>query len=228
MSFLKHAALSTLPLFAITLLAVALLSVTEPSAAADQSDSSETKSLIVAGGCFWCVESDFDHVKGVVATTSGYAGGKMQNPTYKNHRGHREVLKIDYDPAKTDYNTLVTTFLRTIDPIDPRGQFCDRGHSYTTAIHAATDEERTTAEAALNAAADQLGKKLAVAIEGPVKFWRAEDYHQNYWQSQTLQLTRFGLVTRATAYKGYRRDCGREARVKKVWGSDAYRGVERH
>lgn len=189
-------------------------------------DDAETKSLVIAGGCFWCVESDFDHVDGVVSTVSGYAGGRMQNPTYKNHRGHREVVRVEYDPTKTDFETLVHTFLRTIDPFDARGQFCDRGHSYTVAIHTADEEQRKIAEQEIRKAAEQLDREIAVEIEGPAKFWPAEDYHQNCYQSDTLTLTRFGLVTRAKAYKGYRRDCGRDARVRKVWGTDAYAGVK--
>jgi peptide-methionine (S)-S-oxide reductase len=186
-----------------------------------------TRSLVVAGGCFWCVESDFDHVDGVVATTSGYAGGEMQNPTYRNHGNHREVVKVDYDDTETDYRTLVTTFLRTIDPTDPGGQFCDRGHSYTTAIHAANDKEAAIARDAVADAERQLGQKVVTEVEGPVTFWKAEDYHQNYYKSQVRQLTRFGYVTRASAYKGYRKGCGRDQRVHEVWGDQAYKGVHK-
>ena len=187
----------------------------------------EVKSLVVAGGCFWCVESDFDKVAGVVGTTSGYAGGTMENPTYRNHSGHREVVKIDYDSTVTDYATLVATFLRTIDPTDGDGQFCDRGHSYTPAIHAATPEELAAAMAAVADAQLTIGGPLAIPVEGAVRFWEAEDYHQNYWQSQEKQLTRFGLVTRAEAYKGYREGCGRDRRVRQVWGDEAYKGVDK-
>ena len=187
----------------------------------------ETRSLVVAGGCFWCVESDFDKVAGVLGTTSGYAGGKMENPTYRNHSGHREVVRIDYDDTVTDYATLVATFLRTIDPTDGAGQFCDRGHSYSPAIHAATPEEMAAAIAAVADAQLTIGGPLAVPVEGAVKFWEAEDYHQNYWQSQEKQLTRFGIVTRAEAYKGYREGCGRDRRVRQVWGEEAYKGVDK-
>jgi peptide-methionine (S)-S-oxide reductase len=158
-----------------------------------------TKSLVVAGGCFWCVESDFDHMDGVIATTSGYAGGDMQNPTYRDHGNHREAVKVDYDDTKTDYRTLITQFLRTIDVTDAGGQFCDRGHSYTTAIHAADAEEAKIARAAIAEAEQQLGHKIVTPVEGPAQFWKAEDYHQNYYLSQVRQLTRFGFVTRAEA-----------------------------
>ncbi|MCR9121503.1 MAG: peptide-methionine (S)-S-oxide reductase MsrA [Phyllobacteriaceae bacterium] len=187
----------------------------------------ETRSLIVAGGCFWCVESDFDHVAGVVSTTSGYAGGEMQNPTYRNHGRHREVVKIDYDSSVTDYRTLIDIFLRTVDPLDAGGQFCDRGRSYETAIHAANDAEKAAALEAVNVASQTLGQTVVTPVEGPVTFWEAEDYHQDYYLSQERQLTRFGYVTRAEAYKGYRKGCGRDERVKQIWGAEAYRGVDK-
>lgn len=188
----------------------------------------ETKSLIVAGGCFWCVESDFDKMQGVTSTTSGYGGGDMANPTYRNHGNHREVVKVEYDSDVTDYKTLVTNFLRTIDPTDGGGQFCDRGRSYTPAIHAMTPDEKAAADAAVADAAAALGQKLAVPVEGAANFTIAEEYHQDYYKSQVKQLTRFGLVSRAEAYKGYRKGCGRDARVKQVWGDMAYTGVAGH
>jgi peptide-methionine (S)-S-oxide reductase len=203
--------------FALSVSAAAMLAAAPVQA--------ETKSLVVAGGCFWCVESDFDHVAGVVGTTSGYAGGRMQNPTYRKHGKHREVVKIDYDSNVTDYATLVSIFLRTVDPTDPDGQFCDRGRSYSTAIHAATQEEVAAAKAAVVAGEQALGRDIVTPVEGAVTFWEAEDYHQNYHQSHEKQLTRFGLVTRAKAYKGYRKACGRDARVKQLWGDQAYSGV---
>lgn len=185
----------------------------------------ETKSLVVAGGCFWCVEKDFDHVEGVVATTSGFAGGRMQNPTYRNHGNHREVVKIDYDATVTDYRTLVDIFLRTIDPLDAGGQFCDRGRSYETAIHAANDAEKQAALEAVNAASQALGQPIVTPVEGPATFWQAEDYHLDYYLSDERILTRFGYVTKAEAYRGYRAGCGRDQRVREIWGDQAYQGV---
>lgn len=190
-----------------------------------------TKSLaetaLFAGGCFWCVESDMDGVKGVTDTVSGYAGGTSADPTYKTYErgGHREVVRVEFDPAVVSYGALVRTFLRTIDPTDGGGQFCDRGHAYSPAIHALNDGQKAEAEAAIAEASAALGKTLAVPVEGAAKFWPAEDYHQNYYKSQVRQLTRFGLVTRARAYKGYRKGCGRDARVKAVSGDAAYTGV---
>ncbi|WP_349362995.1 MAG: peptide-methionine (S)-S-oxide reductase MsrA [Roseitalea porphyridii] len=187
----------------------------------------ETRSLVVAGGCFWCVEADFDKVAGVVGTVSGYAGGEMDNPTYRNHGRHREVVRIDYDPSVTDYRTLVEIFLRTIDPLDAGGQFCDRGRSYETAIHAANDAEKQAAIEAVNEASQVLGQPIVTPVEGPVTFWQAEDYHQNYYKSEESVLTRFGIITRADAYVKYRDACGRDERVREIWGDQAYRGVEK-
>lgn len=185
----------------------------------------ETKSLIVAGGCFWCVEKDFEHVKGVIKAESGYAGGDKVNPTYRSHKGHREVVKITYDSNAVDYKTLVDTFLRSIDVVDGGGQFCDRGYAYSPALHAADANEKAIAQASLDEAKSILGQELAVELEGPVKFWIAEDYHQNYYKSQEKQLTRFGILTRADAYERYRKACGRDKRVKQLWGSEAYVNV---
>ncbi len=190
--------------------------------------SAESKSLVVAGGCFWCVESDFDHVVGVTDTVSGYGGGTLENPTYRNHGNHREVVKITYDPAVTDYETLVTTFIRTIDPTDGGGQFCDRGRSYAPAIHASTDEEMAIAEKIVADAAAALDRELAIPVEGTATFYEAEDYHQNYWQGTGKKLTRFGVISQGDAYKKYRNACGRDQRVKRIWGDQAYAGVTPH
>lgn len=190
--------------------------------------NAESKSLVVAGGCFWCVESDFDHVVGVTGTVSGYGGGTQSNPTYRNHGNHREVVEITYDSNLTDYETLVTTFIRTIDPTDGGGQFCDRGHSYSPAIHAKNDAERAIAEKVVAEAAAQLGKKLAIPVEGEAQFHVAEDYHQNYWQGTGKKLTRFGVISQGDAYKKYRNACGRDQRVKALWGGQAYAGVTPH
>lgn len=190
----------------------------------------ETQSAIFAGGCFWCVEADFDKVPGVVATTSGYAGGKTKNPTYQNYSsgGHREVVKIDFDPAKVSYATLVDAFFHSVDPTDAGGQFCDRGESYSTAIYALTPEQAKIAEQGKAAANKALGGKVVTPILGAVTFWPAEEYHQNYYRSPVHTLTRFGYVSRADAYKGYREGCGRDQRVKQVWGSTAYVGIPGH
>ncbi|HMQ57115.1 MAG TPA: peptide-methionine (S)-S-oxide reductase MsrA [Rhizobiaceae bacterium] len=187
----------------------------------------QAETALFAGGCFWCVEADFDSVPGVTATTTGYAGGKVANPTYKTYGkgGHREVVRIEFDPSVVSYAQLVAIFLRTIDPTDAGGQFCDRGRAYSTAIHALDERQRKAAEQAVKDARKLLGAKVATAVEGAARFWKAEQYHQEYYRSNVRQVTRFGIVTRATAYKGYRKNCGRDARVRKVWGQEAYKGA---
>ncbi|WP_157014549.1 peptide-methionine (S)-S-oxide reductase MsrA [Mesorhizobium xinjiangense] len=189
--------------------------------------AAEEKTAIFAGGCFWCVEADFDKVPGVLDTVSGYAGGETQNPTYRNYSsgGHREVVKIDFDDTKVSYKQLADILLRTVDPTDPNGQFCDRGKSYSTAIYALDAEQKAAAEKAKQEANAVLGGKVVTPVLGPVTFWPAEDYHQNYYRSDEHILTRFGFVTKADAYNGYREGCGRDQRVKEVWGEMAFSGL---
>ncbi|MBU2484506.1 MAG: peptide-methionine (S)-S-oxide reductase MsrA, partial [Alphaproteobacteria bacterium] len=168
-------------LFAAALFSSALTSA--PARAA------ETGTAIFAGGCFWCVESDFDHVKGVTETISGYIGGKADNPTYKSHvaNGDREAVEIKYDPSVVSYEELLKTFFRTINPTDDGGQFCDRGHSYTTAVYTLNDEQAALAEAAKAEAEKVLGKPVVTAIEPAAKFWPAEDYHQDFYTKSPVR-----------------------------------------
>lgn len=204
-----------------TILAAALLSASALSVPAN----AETKSVIVAGGCFWCVEADFDAMEGVTSTTSGYAFGTKENPTYRDHGDHIEAEKVEYDASQTDYRTLIHNFLRTIDVTDDGGQFCDRGHSYTTAIYAANDEEAQIAEDEIAKAEEYLGKDVVTPVLREANFADAEEYHQNYYRSEERTLTRFGYVSRAEAYKGYRKGCGRDQRVNQLWGDQAFEGV---
>lgn len=190
----------------------ALLSFVSVTGASAQ----ETRTAIFAGGCFWCVEKDFDHVAGVVATTSGYSGGTMENPTYPNHAGHREVVKVEFDPAKVSYASLVATFFRTVDPTDAGGQFCDRGHAYTTAIYVMDEEQKVEAEKARAEAQAALGQTIVTPIEPAGTFWDAEDYHQDYYLKNPLR------------YTYYRYGCGRDARVEELWGAAAHQGVAAH
>ena len=185
-----------------------------PAARADEA--------VFAGGCFWCVESDMDHVKGVTETISGYAGGTMANPNYKNHEGYTEAVRVTYDPKIVSYDELVSRFLRTIDVTDGDGQFCDRGPSYAPAIFTLTPEQAASAQKAVAKAEMQLGQKLAVPVKPFTSFTEAEDYHQNYHLGQNRVFTRFGWIRQADAYERYRLACGREAIVKQVWGSEAY------
>ena len=169
-----------------------------------------------AGGCFWCVESDFDKVPGVLSTVSGYTGGSNENPTYKDHTqyGHREVVRITYDPSVVDYSTLLDVFWTSIDPTDEGGAFCDRGFSYTSAIYANTPEQLEAARASAAEYGAKLDRPIATAIEEAPAFWAAEDYHQDYYRKNPIR------------YKYYRTACRRDATVERVWGDLAYEGLE--
>ncbi len=179
--------------------------------------SAENGTAILAGGCFWCVESDFDHVKGVTETTSGYIGGKTENPTYRSHGkdGHLEAVKIVYDKDSADYRSLLDTFWRTIDVFDDKGQFCDKGNSYRTAVFVANDEERAVAEASKAEAEQELGQEIKTRILDAAAFWPAEDYHQDYYEKSSAR------------YNYYRKACGRDKRVKQIWGDTAFLGIEK-
>ncbi len=162
-----------------------------------------------AGGCFWCVESDFEHVAGVSEAVSGYAGADMQNPTYKNHGDHAEYVEVRYDPSKVSYSQLVDTFFKTIDPFAVNAQFCDKGRAYRSGILYSTDAEKKVAEAAKAAVEAKFGKPVATEIVALKKFWVAEDYHQDYYKKNKIR------------YKYYRGGCGRDARVREIWGEEA-------
>ena len=189
----------------------------------------ETATAIFAGGCFWSIESDFDHAPGVLSTTSGYIGGHVDNPTYEQvvteTTGHREAVKIVYDPSVTSYDKLVDTFFHLIDPIEARGQFCDFGESYTTAIYAGNDTELKEAEAGKAATAAALGKPVATIVAIAPTFWPAEDYHQDFWKGS--EMLQNGL-TRAEHYARYRVGCGKNGQVEAIWGKDAFRGLDGH
>ncbi|WP_347311747.1 peptide-methionine (S)-S-oxide reductase MsrA [Defluviimonas sp. SAOS-178_SWC] len=198
------------------ILALCLLAV--PSFAA-------TKTAIVAGGCFWCVEADFEKVPGVTSVVSGYTGGKTDNPTYKQvsagGTGHYEAVKITFDDSKVSYDMLLYLFFRSVNPTDAGGQFCDRGDSYRTAIFVQDDEQKRIAELAKKEAAQSLGKKIVTPILPASTFWVAEDYHQDYYKGSNLVLTRAGPKKQSSAYKFYRNACGRDQRVRALWGDQA-------
>jgi peptide-methionine (S)-S-oxide reductase len=180
----------------------------------------ETKTAIFAGGCFWCVESDFDHVPGVVETVSGYTGGTVPNPSYAQvtaeGTGHFDAVRITYDPSQVGYADLLTAFWRSVDPTDPGGQFCDRGDSYRTAIFVADDEERRLAEDSKKTAEEALSKPIVTAIAAAGPFFPAETYHQDYYKKNPMQ------------YHYYRWACGRNKRVEELWGEQAYEGIPGH
>lgn len=184
-----------------------------------------TKTAVVAGGCFWCVESDFERVKGVESVVSGYAGGTTEDPTYKEvtrgGTGHYEVVEITYNPGIITYGQILNMFLRSVDPTDAGGQFCDRGDSYRTAIFVSDVTERQAAEAAIRSAEAELGQEIVTPILNAAPFYEAEAYHQDYYKSSELVLTRRGPKTKAQAYKFYRSACGRDERVRELWGAKA-------
>ncbi|MEM8878444.1 MAG: peptide-methionine (S)-S-oxide reductase MsrA [Pseudomonadota bacterium] len=184
-----------------------------------------TEKLTVAGGCFWCVESDFESVPGVSEVVSGYTGGNVSDPSYRQvvqgGTGHFEAVEIYFNPQQISRQQLLSMFIRSVDPTDAGGQFCDRGDSYKTAIFVSDDTERGLAEGVVAEAEKQLGQKIVTPILNVGAFYQAEEFHQNYYKSQSLTLTRFGPLTRSQAYKRYRKACGRDARVIQLWGSQA-------
>ena len=207
------------PLVLVFLMALASLLDTR------QAEAQQSETLVVAGGCFWCVESDFESVPGVIEAISGYTGGTTKNPTYKQigkgGTGHYEAVQIQFDPTKISRSDLLDLFFRSVDPTDPGGQFCDRGESYRTAIFVSNTGEKALAEAALNRAQQDLGQKIVTPILDAARFYRAEDYHQDYYKGNKLVFTRFGPKRQSSAYKRYRKACGRDAGVKALWGSSA-------
>jgi peptide-methionine (S)-S-oxide reductase len=208
----KIAALSAAILAALTL-------------APHRANAQDIRTAVVAGGCFWCVEADFERVSGVREVVSGFAGGTVPNPSYRQvvggGTGHLEVVEITYDAAVLSYAQLIDLFLRSIDPTDAGGQFCDRGESYTTAIFVETAEERRIAEQAIAAAEAEIGRDVVTPVRNAATFYPAEDYHQDYYRSEDVILTRFGPRRKSVAYDLYRDACGRDARVREIWGPDA-------
>ena len=182
------------------------------------------ETLTVAGGCFWCVEADFEKVQGVTDAVSGFAGGTVANPTYKQvvggGTGHYEVVQITFDPNTVELETLLSLFFRSVDPTDAGGQFCDRGESYRSAIFA-TPSQTQAANAAKAEAQTELGQTPVTPVLPSAEFYPADAYHQDYYKQTGIILTRFGPKSKAKAYKAYRDACGRDARVKSLWGADA-------
>ena len=192
----------------MALLAVALAFATLLAAAA----RAEQRQAYFAGGCFWCVEADFQKLEGVGDVVSGFTGGELPNPTYRgNHEGHYEAVEVNYDDSVISYGELLRYFWRHVDPLDAGGQFCDRGFSYKTAIFVSNDEERRAAQAT-RAEVDALfpGSDVATEILPAGRFWPVEEYHQEYADKNPL---RYGF---------YRRACGRDSRVDELWEDKAW------
>jgi len=169
---------------------------------------------IFAGGCFWCIESDFEKLDGVSEVISGFTGGTLKDPTYNgNHHGHYEAVEINYDPNIVSYQELLDHYWVNIDPFDPRGQFCDKGHSYLSAIFVANNKERKLAEMSRKKVVKQFPKQkvvtpiLAAATFYPIK--GPESFHQDYYKNNPIR------------YKYYRWGCGRDQRLIEIWGNEA-------
>jgi len=164
-----------------------------------------------AGGCFWCVEADFDKVPGVISTTSGYTGGKVDNPNYNQvsagGTGHAEAVEIAFDPSKVGYQKLLDVFWRNHDPLAKDRQFCDRGDQYRPAIFYHDEEQRKLAEASKKAVQEKLAPRVVqTEIVKAGAFFKAEDYHQDYYEKNPVR------------YKFYRYNCGRDQRLEELWG----------
>ena len=161
-----------------------------------------TEKAIVAGGCFWCVESDVESMSGVISAVSGYTGGNKANPTYEDHEGHYEAVEIVFDPDRISYAELMARFLRSIDVTDSGGQFCDRGSAYRTAIFALNAEQKATAQAAVAEAGASLGRDIVTPVLSGGTFWKAEDYHQDYERNHPNQsYVRMVSIPRLNAFK---------------------------
>ena len=184
----------------------------------------DVQTAILAGGCFWCVESDLESLDGVLEVVSGFSGGTEQNANYKKITSgktkHREVVEVTFDADIISYSSLLSSFFKGIDPFDTTGSFCDRGLSYSAAVYA-TPSQKVDAKKVISDLESLLGQKIKTPILSAKPFYPAEDFHQNYYKSKKKVLTRFGRVTKAKAYKRYRKACGRDARVKEIWGSHA-------
>src|SRR5438876_4124616 len=177
---------------------------------AQPAEPAKTAIATFAGGCFWCVEADFDKVEGVISTTSGYTGGHMANPTYEqvSHggTGHAEAVEIAYDPAKVSYSRLLDVFWHNIDPLAKDRQFCDHGDQYRSAIFYRGEEQRALAEASKAVVEKRFKQPVATQIVPAGPFYKAEEYHQDYYLKNPAR------------YKFYRFNCGRDARPEELSG----------
>ena len=170
----------------------------------------QAETAVFAGGCFWCVEAAYQDLEGVTGAVSGFTGGKLKNPTYNgNHRGHYEAVEVTYDPAVVNYERLLEVFWHNIDPFDDRGQFCDKGPSYRSAIFA-TDEQRSLAEGSRERVVNQFESAVVATELLPAsKFWPVEAAHQDYYKKNPVR------------YHFYRTGCGRDRRLSQIWGDAA-------
>jgi peptide-methionine (S)-S-oxide reductase len=196
----------------IVLAGASIVGAQTPAPQAPASTTPEHRAVATfAGGCFWCVEADFDKVEGVISTTSGYTGGKEANPTYAQvsagATSHTEAVEIVYDPAKVSYEKLLDVFWRNHDPLAKDRQFCDKGAQYRAGIFYHNDEQRRLAEATKKQVAAKFApRQVLTEITAASPFYKAEDYHQDYYTKNPIR------------YKYYRLNCGRDQRLEQLWG----------
>jgi peptide-methionine (S)-S-oxide reductase len=187
-----------------------VLSLALIAGAAAQSAPPKTATATFAGGCFWCVEADFDKVEGVVSTTSGYIGGMAVNPSYEQvvtgRTGHTEAVEIAYDPAVVSYERLLDVFWKNHDPLAKDRQFCDRGNQYRPAVFYHNEEQRSLAEATKQKHQPRFKQPIQTEIVAATTFYKAEEYHQDYYKKNPVR------------YKFYRFNCGRDSRLEELWG----------
>jgi peptide-methionine (S)-S-oxide reductase len=197
-------------LTAVLAVSVCVSAVPPPAQAAEPALAKAT----FAGGCFWCMERPFDKLPGVASTTSGYTGGRAKNPSYEEvssgTTGHAESVQVAYEPAKVSYEKLLDVYWHNVDPLDGGGQFCDRGTQYRTAIFYQDEEQHRLAEESKKAVEAKLGKRVVTQIVPASEFYPAEEYHQNYYQKNPVR------------YRFYRYNCGRDRRLKELWGSSEH------
>ncbi len=169
-----------------------------------------TKKVYFAGGCFWCMEESFDKVEGVIKTISGYSGGHIKNPKYKdvikNTTGHYETLEITYDPIKIKYEKLLEIYWVNVDPFDAEGQFCDKGESYKSVIFYNNDNQKKIIQNSIKKIENKFDKKVVTYVKNFKEFYIAENYHQDYYEKNFIR------------YLMYKKGCQREETLEKIWG----------
>lgn len=211
----KHRFMSPVATLGLVLLLAAMGACAGPAEEAPAAKSADGANAVAifAGGCFWCMEPPFDKLPGVISTTSGYTGGRLENPTYEQvsagGTGHAEAVKVVYDPARVDYRKLLDVYWHNIDPFAINQQFCDRGDQYRTAIFASGAEQLKLAQESKRAleTSGKFSQAIATQIVPASTFYPAEDYHQDYYTKNPIR------------YKYYRYNCGRDARLEQIWGS---------
>jgi peptide-methionine (S)-S-oxide reductase len=202
-------------LISLLFLVTSLAAVAGPAwGASAQVPAARLETATFAGGCFWCMEHPFDELPGVVSVTSGYTGGTKRNPTYEEvsagGTGHAESVQVVYDPARISYASLLERFWHNIDPTVKDRQFCDVGHQYRSAIFYHSEEQRRLAEASKKALekSRRLKGPIQTEIVPATEFWRAEEYHQHYYKKNPIR------------YRFYRTSCGRDRRLREIWGDE--------